>query len=85
MIAQSQGKGSNKTGRVDKDYTTMNTDPLLDQAITYLEGQIEQLRSLKGSGPEIVTVVARTQEVFGERFVIWLIRPNRCSRPHLWI
>jgi hypothetical protein len=55
----------------------MNVDPLMDQAIPHLEGQIEQLRSLEGSGPEIATVIGRVQEVFGERSVIWLMRHNQ--------
>jgi len=55
----------------------MNIDPLLDKAIARLEGQIEQLKSLKGSRPEIAPVIERVQEVFGERCVTWLIRPNQ--------
>ena len=37
-------------------YTAEKVDPLVDQAITHLERQIEQLRSLKGATPEIATV-----------------------------
>jgi Protein of unknown function (DUF2384) len=60
-----------------KPYTAANTDHLVDQAIARLEGQIEQLRTLKGSGPEIATVIGRAQEVFGERGLNWLVRPNQ--------
>jgi hypothetical protein len=60
-----------------KSYTTATTDHAIDQAISCLEEQIEQLKSFKGSGPEIATVMERVQEVFGERGVIWLIRPNQ--------
>jgi hypothetical protein len=49
----------------------------IDQAIARLEEQIEQLKSLKGSGLEIATVIERVQEVFGKRGLIWLIRPNQ--------
>ncbi|UVF22487.1 MbcA/ParS/Xre antitoxin family protein (plasmid) [Microvirga terrae] len=77
LLAQRQGKGPNDNEPIDKDYTTMNVDPLLDQAITHLEGQIAQLRSLKGSGPEIATVVARTHEVFGDQGVLWLVEHNQ--------
>ena len=52
-------------------------DYAIDQAIARLEEQTEQLKSLKGSGLEIATVIERVQEVFGERGVIWLIRPNQ--------
>ncbi|WP_201865234.1 MbcA/ParS/Xre antitoxin family protein [Microvirga soli] len=60
-----------------KPYTTANTDHAIDQAIARLEKQIEQLRSLKGSGPEIAAVIGRAQEVFGERGLSWLVRPNQ--------
>jgi uncharacterized protein (DUF2384 family) len=60
-----------------KPYIAANTDDLVDQAIARLEGQIEQLKSLKGAGPEIATVIGRAQEVFGERGLNWLIRPNQ--------
>jgi uncharacterized protein (DUF2384 family) len=66
-----------ETDRDFKPYTTANTDHLVDQAIARLEGQIERLRSLKGSGPEIATVIGRAQEVFGERGLIWLVRHNQ--------
>lgn len=52
-------------------------DYAIDQAIARLEEQIEKLKSLKGPGLEIATVMERVQEVFGERGVIWLIRPNQ--------
>ncbi|MBO1908093.1 DUF2384 domain-containing protein [Microvirga sp. 3-52] len=52
-------------------------DYTIDQEIARLEEQIELLKSLKGSGPETATVMERVQEVFGERGVIWLIRPNQ--------
>ncbi|MBD2750981.1 DUF2384 domain-containing protein [Microvirga sp. BT688] len=60
-----------------KPYTTANTDHAIDQAIDRLKEQIEQLKSLKGSGPEIATVIGRAQEVFGERGLSWLVRPNQ--------
>ena len=53
-----------------------STTPLT-RTIARLEEQIEQIKSLKGSGLEIATVMERVQEVFGERGVIWLIRPNQ--------
>ena len=52
-------------------------DYAIDQEIARLEEQIEQIKSLKGSGLETATVMERVQEVFGERGVIWLIRPNQ--------
>lgn len=55
----------------------MNIDPLLDKAIARLEGQIEQLRSLKGAGPEIATVIGRAQEVYGEEGLLWLLEYNQ--------
>ncbi len=42
-------------------------DYAIDQEIARLEEQIEQLKSLKGSGSEIATIMERVQEVFGER------------------
>lgn len=60
-----------------KPYTAMHTDPLLDQAIIYLNGQIEKLRSLKGSNPEIAMVIGRAVEVFGDLGVLWLVECNR--------
>ena len=59
-----------------KPYTAMHTDPLLDQAIVHLDGQIEKLRSLKGSDPEIATVIGRTVEAFGDFGALWLVRYN---------
>jgi flavin-binding protein dodecin len=61
---------------VDSD-SQSSLDYAIDQAIARLEEQIERLKSLKGSGLEIATVMERVQEVFGERGVIWLIRPNQ--------
>lgn len=60
----------------DPDFQS-SLDYAIDQEIARLEEQIEQLKSLKGSGLEIATVMERVQEVFGERGVIWLIRPNQ--------
>jgi hypothetical protein len=60
----------------DPDFQS-SLDYPIDQEIARLEEQIERLTSLKGSGPEIATVIERVQEVFGERGVIWLIRPNQ--------
>jgi LPS sulfotransferase NodH len=52
-------------------------DNAIDQEIARLEEQMEQLKSFKGPGPEIATVMERVQEVFGDRGVIWLTRPNQ--------
>ena len=52
-------------------------DSAIDQEVARLEKQMEQLKSLKGSGPEIAPFMGRVQEVFGKRGVIWLIRPNQ--------
>jgi hypothetical protein len=60
----------------DPDFQS-SLDYAIDQEIARLEEQIERLKSLKGSEPEIATVMERVQEVFGERGVIWLIRPNQ--------
>jgi hypothetical protein len=38
----------------------------IDQEVARLEEQIEQLKSLKGSGREIAPVMERVQEVFGD-------------------
>jgi hypothetical protein len=68
---------------VFKPYTAIETDPLLDRAIIHLdraiihlEHQIERLRSLKGSNPEIATVIGRTVEAFGDFGALWLVRYN---------
>jgi hypothetical protein len=50
----------------DPDFQS-SLDYPIDQEIARLEEQIERLTSLKGSGPEIATVIERVQEVFGER------------------
>jgi hypothetical protein len=60
-----------------KPYTAIHTDPLLDQAIIHLDGQIERLRSLKGANPEIATVIGRAVEVFGDLGVLWLVEYNQ--------
>jgi hypothetical protein len=62
---------------VFKPYTAMDTDPLLDRAIIHLDTQIERLRSLKGSNPEIATVIGRAVEVFGDLGVLWLVEGNQ--------
>jgi uncharacterized protein (DUF2384 family) len=67
----------NGSDRVFTPYTAEKVDPLVDQAITHLERQIEQLRSLKGAAPEIATVIGRAHEVFGELGVLWLVRQNQ--------
>ena len=54
----------------------MKADQLVDGAIVSLEAKIEQLRSLKGSGPKVAEVIERTQQVFGELGVMWLVEPN---------
>ena len=61
---------------VFKPYTAIETDPLLDRAIGHLNTEIERLRSLKGSNPEIATVVERAVEVFGDFGALWLVRYN---------
>jgi hypothetical protein len=58
-------------------YTAEKVDSMVDQAIAHLEEKIEKLRSLKGSRPEIATVVGRTHEVFGDLGVLWLVRNNQ--------
>ena len=68
-------KGSVMT-EVFKSYTAIEADPLLDRAISHLEHQVEKLRSLKGSNPEIATVVGRTVEAFGDFGALWLVRYN---------
>ena len=60
-----------------KPYTAANTDRAIDQTITRLEEQIEQLRALKGSGPEIATVIGRAREVYGEEGLRWLLEYNQ--------
>jgi hypothetical protein len=60
-----------------KPYTAIHTDPLLDQAIIHLDGQIERLRSLKGANPEIATVIGRAVEVFGDLGALWLVEYNQ--------
>ncbi len=68
-----------------KPYTAANIDPAIDQTIARLEDQIEQLRSLKGSGPEI----PRSSEEHGRFMAMkaccgsWSI--TKCCRRHLWI
>lgn len=58
-------------------YTAAKVDPMVNQAIAHLEGKIEKLRSLKGSRPEIATVIGRTNEVFGDLGVLWLVQHNQ--------
>jgi len=60
-----------------KPYTAIETDPLLDQAITHLEGKVENLKSLKGSSPEIATVIGKTSEAFGGLGILWLVQHNQ--------
>jgi uncharacterized protein (DUF2384 family) len=60
-----------------KPYTAANTDYLVDYAIVRLEGQIERLRSLKGSRPEIAAVIGKAHEVFGDLGVLWLVQHNQ--------
>jgi hypothetical protein len=69
-----------------KPYTAANTDRAIDQTITRLEEQIEQLRALKGSGPEIATVIGRAREVFmAMRACCGSLSITRSCRRHLWI
>jgi uncharacterized protein (DUF2384 family) len=60
-----------------KPYTTANADDSIDQAIARLKEQIEQLRALKGSGPEIATVIGRAREVYGDEGLLWLLEYNQ--------
>jgi hypothetical protein len=60
-----------------KPYTTANADDCIDQAIARLESQIEQIRTLKGSGPEIATVIGRAREVYGDEGLPWLLEYNQ--------
>jgi hypothetical protein len=62
---------------VFKPYTAIETDPLLDRAITHLELKIEKLTLLKGASPEIATVIGRAVEVFGDLGVLWLVEYNQ--------
>ena len=66
-----------RADREFKPYTSVNTDHFVDQTIARLERQIECLRSLKGTGPEIAAVIGRAQEVFGEHGLIWLVQQNQ--------
>ena len=54
-----------------------HVDHLVDQAITQLESKMEQLRSLKGSGPKIAQVFEEANDMWGDNAVTWLIRHNR--------
>jgi hypothetical protein len=60
----------------DREFTPYTAEKV-DQAITHLERQIEQLRSLKGAAPEIATVIGRAHEVFGDLGALWLVRQNQ--------
>jgi uncharacterized protein (DUF2384 family) len=60
-----------------KPYTAANTDHAIDQTIARLEEQIEQLRALEGSRPEIATVVGRAREVYGDEGLPWLLEYNQ--------
>jgi len=63
--------------RVFTPYTAANIDQAIDQTIASLEEQIEQLRALKGSGPEIATVIGRAREVYGDEGLLWLLEYNQ--------
>ncbi|EIM28029.1 antitoxin Xre/MbcA/ParS toxin-binding domain-containing protein [Microvirga lotononidis] len=58
-------------------YTKTHTDLLLEKAIIHLDSQINGLRSLKGSGPEIAAVIGKAHEVFGDLGALWLVRHNQ--------
>jgi uncharacterized protein (DUF2384 family) len=60
-----------------KPYTAANIDHAIDQTIARLKEQIEQLRALKGSGPEIATVIGRAREVYGEEGRPWILEYNQ--------
>lgn len=59
------------------DDTGTRADHLLDRAIDHLEIKIERLRSLKRPGPEVAAVIERTQQLFGELGVVWLVEYNQ--------
>lgn len=58
-------------------YTAAKVDPMVDQGIAHLEEKIKKLRLLKGGGPEIATVIGRTNEVFGNLGILWLVEHNQ--------
>ncbi|WP_201838455.1 antitoxin Xre/MbcA/ParS toxin-binding domain-containing protein [Microvirga zambiensis] len=60
-----------------RPYTAANTDHFIERVIARLERQIERLRSLKGTDPEIAAVIGKAQEVFGEQGLIWLVEHNQ--------
>ncbi len=60
-----------------KPYTTTSADNCIDQAIARLESQIEQLRSLKGTGPEIAAIIGKAREVYGDEGLLWLLEYNQ--------
>jgi hypothetical protein len=66
-----------ETDRDFRPYTTANADDSIDRAIARLESQIEQLRVLKGSGPEIATVIGKAREVYGDEGLLWLLEYNQ--------
>ena len=66
-----------ESNRGFKPFTTANADDCIDQAITRLEDQIEQLRSLKGSGPAIAAVIGKAREVYGDEGPLWLLEYNQ--------
>lgn len=59
----------------DRDFKP-NINHAIDQTIARLEGQIEQLSSLKGSGAEIATVIGRA-EIYGDEALLWLLEYNQ--------
>jgi hypothetical protein len=67
----------NGSDREFTPYTAEKVDSLVDQAITHLERQIEQLRSLKGATPEIAMVIGKAHEVFGDLGALWVVRQNQ--------
>ncbi len=68
---------TNEPDRDFKPYTAANIDHAIDQTIARLEEQIEQIRALKGSGPEIATVIGRAREVYGDEGLLWLLEYNQ--------
>jgi uncharacterized protein (DUF2384 family) len=75
-----RGKDHAPPLEIDRDfkpYTAANTDHLVDCATAHLQGQIEQLKSLKGAGPEIAAVIGKAHEVLGDLGVLWLVRHNQ--------
>jgi hypothetical protein len=62
---------------IRRSHMGTTTDPLVDQAVAQLERRIEQLKLLKGSGPEVAKVLEEAEEMWGDQSALWLVRHNR--------